>query len=448
MYTHVDITILLLSLVCVLAFALWPKKKASRDDYWVNSRQTTTTFLAASLASSIVGAGTLFAVTAMGYKGGMAGALLGLANAIGVILFGLLVAPRINALGRVNGWYSITDPIKDRYNGKVVKMVGLVNLIAFFFFAAAQYSALARVLSVVFGLTWWVAVLSATAVLIFYVSFGGLRSDIRTDFVQIFFMAGGVTILLGALVLSPEFQLSSLLSLPTDYFTGFAYAGPAFLIGAMLLLPASVFVSLDMWQRAYAAGSPVIAKRSFVAGGLIMLAFFVAFSAIGTITYLMVPNIEPQSAILHAMSTALPVGVGGLVLAGLVAALMSTADSMLIAASVSIANDLSNRMLLARPHTISAILGILAAITAYAFPNVVQLLISAFSSLLVLAPLFIGFRWRRATPFAAQCAIVAGLFTTAVFLFIDPTIAFIPATLVSAAAYFGVTMLSTKQTMT
>jgi SSS family solute:Na+ symporter len=445
-FSTLDIFVFVLTIVATLGYALWPRAHAIVDAFWVNRRATGTILLTASLSSSIVGAGTIFGVVSMGYKGGIAGAVLGVANAIGVILFGLLVAGRINHYGRVNGWYSIADPLLARYDVSVVRLVGIVNLIAFFFFAAAQFSALSLVLSTVFGLAWEIALVLSTAAVLFYVAWGGLQADIRTDFLQIFFMGFAAALLIISIATLPNFEWNSLAELPSGYFTGFAYAGPEFLIGALLLLPPSVFVSLDIWQRAYAAASPMVARRSFILAGFLMVVFFVAFALVGAMTYVVEPSLTPETAILHAVGLALPVGLGGLVLAGLVAALMSTVDSMLVAASLSLARDAANRIFFDMPHRVALVLGIGAAVTAYAVPDIVQLLLNAFSSLLVLAPLFVGvLGWRRATATAAKASVVTGLGTTGVFLAIDPMIAFIPATMVSAATFVLFSFITKRQ---
>jgi len=442
--SNLDIAIAIATMIAIIVYAIYPSRERFNDStFWVNGRKTPAFLLAASLSSSVVGAGTLFAVVQMGYKGGMAGAVLGLANASGVILFGLLAAPKINELGRKKNWVSIGDPIRERYNDKTVRLVGIINLIAFFFFAAAQFSALSVIVSWLSGWSQFTSLFISTAILLLYTSVGGLRADIRSDFLQLFFMLFSASFLFLSLMKLNQQPVFALIdALPAGYLTGTAYAGSTFLIATMILLPPSVFVSLDMWQRALAADSPQTAKKSFVSGGVIMALFFVIFSIIGTVVYINNPDLQSENVLLFALQTIKLPLVGGIALGGLFAALLSTADSMIVAASVAIANDISKKRFLSKPHAVALVVGILSAITAFLIPDIVDLLINAFSSLLLITPLFIGILWwRRPTAFSASLSLTLGLLTLLAFIFIDPTTAFLPAFVVSLLSFIIITLM-------
>jgi solute:Na+ symporter, SSS family len=415
------------------------RTKRTKDLIWVNNRSAKSWLVGVSLSSSIVGAGTLFGVVSAGYKGGMAGAFIGISNALGIILFGILAAPKINELGRERGWFSVGDPIREQYGNRVVACIAIVNLIAFFFLAATQFVALSKILSFLTQIEYGIALLGSTFIVLGYLAVGGIHTDMKADAFQIVVMSIGAVVLLASLLGGVSGR--SLSELPAGYITGTAYAGVGFLLVAIVVLPLSVFVSLDVWQRAFTAENPAAAKRGFVGGGIAMAVLFTVFSVIGTIVWLMFPKIDPDSAILQAVTTILPKAFAGVVVVGLIAALLSTVDTMLLAAHVSLSHDLQLGKKL--PDQVSIVaLGIGAAAIAYVLPDIVKLLVSAFSSLLILAPTFLGLvRPHLANRFAAIASIIAGLSLTLVFIFIDPLMAFAPATIGSFITYFLVRKL-------
>lgn len=82
------------------------------------------------------------------------------------------------------------------------------------------------------------------------------------------------------------------------------------------------------------------------------------------------------------------------------------------------------------------LLGLVALGVAFWLPNVVRLLLSGFSSLLVLFPaLIIGRRWKRADGTAAFWSVVVGLVATLAIVPFAADFAFVVAFLVALSTF-------------
>lgn len=430
------LTILFSSLLLVFGVAIWGRRFASQDEYWINERATPWWMIAASVSSSTVGAGTLFGVATAGYLGGNAGAIIGIANSIGIIFFGLFVSPKIARISREKGWYSLGDFIQGYIGVKAKKVSAIVLSLAYFFFTAAQFAALSFVVKFISGFDCSIALIVAGSCILGYNFIGGLRADIRTDILQLGFMAMFIPLLYFVIMQEQGDVWSLYWQLPTEYMTGTAYQGAIFLVAAIVLIPLSVIPSVDLWQRSFAAQSEKEAKIGFVVGGVIMAVLFTAFSLLGTFAWIADPNLDPNQALMHFTNMAGSPILLGLLLSGLFAAILSTADTMLLASSLSLAKDFLGKEEFQSQKRFVIAIGVLCMIAAYAVPDVINLVINAFSTILILLPVIFGifFPWWRNEK-AAIIGIIGGAIISLAVFFVDPLMAFVPGTITSIVTY-------------
>ena len=128
---------------------------------------------------------------------------------------------------------------------------------------------------------------------------------------------------------------------------------------------------------------------------------------------------------------ALPAGVTGLVLASYFSAVMSTADSCLIAASGNLVNDIieNTRKPFSSPRTAirisqigTLIIGGLALVLATAFQTVLEMILYAYSFMVagLLFPTLGAYFWSKSHPVAAFISMIGGGGLT-LFLIISKT---------------------------
>jgi len=428
--------IVIASLLLVFAVAMTGRKRLSQSQYWTNERETPWWTIAASVSSSTVGAGTLFGVATAGYIGGNAGAVIGIANSIGIILFGLFISPKIFETAKVNNFYSLGDFLENIIGSKISRLAGVILFVAYFFFTAAQFAALSFIVQFITKLDYFLSVGIAALSIFAYSMVGGIRADMRTDVVQLAFMTIFVPVIFIHIFWQGDNLVQSYLDLPIGYITGEAYQGWTFLIAAILLIPLSVIPSVDLWQRTFAAKSLDQAKKGFIFGGILMMILFTSFSLVGTFSFIIDPSLDPSTALMAITESVSSPIVLGILASGLIAAILSTADTMLLASSISLSKDVLGRSDFSAQRLTVAIICISCIVAAVAVPDVINLVVKAFSVILILLPAVLGIfmHWWRNEP-ALIVSVVAGGVVALAVMFVDPLMAFVPGTFTSLIVY-------------
>jgi len=208
---------------------------------------------------------------------------------------------------------------------------------------------------------------------------------------------------------------------PATYFSLLG-EGPSFI--AWLLLPTVMYtlIGQDFYQRLFAAKSATVARNStFIAG-----VFLIAISAFPIIIGmgargLAVEGIEGKDAVPWAVQTLLNPVLAGIIIAAILAAIMSTADSLLTAATSHIIKDLwietfhpddetDERELLKLSRIATVLVGLCALGLGLISDTIVAMLIYAYTMITagVFVPVLGGVLWARGTRLGAIAAIVVG----------------------------------------
>jgi SSS family solute:Na+ symporter len=128
------------------------------------------------------------------------------------------------------------------------------------------------------------------------------------------------------------------------------------------------------------------------------------------------PGIDAEQSLFTLMKDILPSGLLGIGFAGILAAAMSSIDSLIVVGSTSFTNDIYARYfhkhgnehhLLNRTRLFSVIFGGVALIVAYFIPNIVELIVfSTFLTINFIPMILGGFFWDRANAKAALWAMI------------------------------------------
>jgi SSS family solute:Na+ symporter len=254
---------------------------------------------------------------------------------------------------------------------------------------AGQIVAAGTILSILgigSGALWMVVF---TAIVIAYTVIGGQLSVIRTDLFQAAVICLAIFGTLGLLL--PQIGGWDALrsSLPQDFFS-FPVSSQfdwKALLSLFILVGATYVVGPDMYSRLFCARDEGIAQKAafLSASAFAPLAFAVVL--IGMAARVIYPHISPEQAFPQVISGALSPGMGGLVLATLVAALMSSADTCLLSQGVILTQDIIKRfvpslserrtLLLTRLNVI--VLGLLALGLAMVLKGVISSLLLAYT---------------------------------------------------------------------
>jgi SSS family solute:Na+ symporter len=162
---------------------------------------------------------------------------------------------------------------------------------------------------------------------------------------------------------------------------------------------------------------------------------------LGMVSRIYFPDADPESGLPMLLKTTLPIGATGIVIASYFSAIMSTADSCLIASSGNFVNDIIERLrpdipasrMLWISRGVTLLIGVVTLVIAASFEQVLELILHAYafmvSGLLVptLAALFRYPSGRR----AALWSMILGGGTTLLLLLFDLQL---PGDLVPTAA--------------
>lgn len=246
-------------------------------------------------------------------------------------------------------------------------MAALVIIIFFIPYTASGFSACGKLFSTLFGMDYLTAMLISAAVIVIYTVMGGFLAASFTDLIQSIIMTVALVVVLGFGVTQAggvEAVLDNARSL-TDYLSLIRIHDPA--TGGSEPYGLLTICSLLAWGLGY-FGMPHILARFMaieeekklklsrrVATSWVVISMAVAI-IIGLVGNAMtsagvLENLADSETIIVRIASLisqfgpLPALLAGVILAGILAATMSTADSQLLAASSSVSQDLGNDFL-------------------------------------------------------------------------------------------------------
>ncbi|AFM22416.1 Na+/proline symporter [Acetomicrobium mobile DSM 13181] len=390
-------------------------------DFLLAGRRLGVILCSATLAATHFGGGAVMGGGEYGFKYGMSGAWYGVSCGIGLIILGLVTARRFRDLA----FYTVPDYLERRYGGKTIRVLGsLLSLVALVGILAAQVLSARGALGIL-GITGNTGAVVATLVFIIYTTSGGLWAVTLTDLIQMTWAAVGV-ILASNMVLGHTGGYEGLKALLQAKAVGPEYMsfwgmGTA---GIMWLLLPTVMYTLigqDFYQRLFAAKDGKTAKVSSLVGGivLVVVSFFPALMGMGARA---LANLEdPSMAVPWVLQNLMGPLLGGLILAAILAAIMSTADSLLSAATSHIVKDFwieifhlsevdHEKELLRVSRIFTFVIGVLALIIALIVPGIIDALIYSYTMYTagVFVPVIGGFLWKGATRAGAFASLIIG----------------------------------------
>lgn len=458
------VTIVILYLTALLAIGWWANRRfiSGMTDFLLAGRRLGVVLCGGAMAATHFGGGALMGGASYGFDFGLSGAWYGVATGVGLLGLALLTASRFRRLAL----YTVPDYLESRYGGKSVRVLGaLLSLVALIGILAAQVTAAGSAFAII-GLNVTVAAVLATAVFVIYTAIGGLWAATISDLAQIVIAGGGVLIAAVVVMLKAE-SLGGLpvvlaeQSVEPSYFSVVGI-GPATI--GWLLVPTVMYtlIGQDFYQRLFAARDASTARRAALLGGLFLIAISVAPVVVGMGARGLANIEDGNQAIPWVLQNLLHPVLGGVVLAAVLAAIMSTADSLLTSATSHIVKDLwietfradgvsDEQHLLTVSRISTVIIGAAALLIALAIPGIITLLIYSYTlyTAAVFVPVLGGVLWKGATRQGALAAMVGGSavgvagIATQIDLFGMPTEIYAAAI---SAAVFVVVSFATRKT--
>lgn len=354
----------------LIAIALLSLKyNDSVDSFLVAGRRQPRFLIIASMLASTIGGGITIGTVSKAYALGFAAFWFVAAGSLAHFLQGGLLSRKV----RESEALTLPD-LSGRLGGQATrKLVALIIVLTWTGIAAGQFLAASKVLTTMTGLEHGWAVLVAAAFLLVYTLIGGQKSVLRTDFFQFGVLALALVATLAWLYLAKTPAPGSIhIELFSPKF------GPLDLAYYLVVVSGSYFICPMMFGRILSADSPANARRASFTSGFGMLGFAFAITFIGLwarATGFDAGKLDPLNAIIKG---ALPGWLGVIMLLGILAAILSTADTVLLTAAGVLENDLLGGKSLPRVRLWVAVVAVVGAAIALYETDIVDLLLKTY----------------------------------------------------------------------
>jgi len=388
-------------------------------DFMVAGRKLPWTVLVFTLLSSWIGAGSLFAGAENAYRNGFAALWQPAGGWIG-----LIVISRIAGRARRFAQYTVPDLLETRYNAAARVLATVAIVISYTMITSYQIKAGGDIMHLIFPSLGRAAgmYLIATFVIVFTAA-AGMASVAYLDLV-IGSMVTGIVLIAFPMLVSHAGGWSAVhAALPASHFEPLGTInlrqGLGFLIPTMLLLVGNQ----GMYQKFFSARSERDAKFAvggWIIGALVLETLIVAIAVVGSAQFK--PE-EPREIIPYVARHGLPAAAGALLLGGVFAKLISTANNFLFSPATNIIHDVyhrfidrkaSERRLLIVSRVIVILLGVFALLQAAEFESILNAAMYAYTvyGAAVTPVIMAVFFWKRATTAGAIASIGLGTLVT------------------------------------
>lgn len=396
------------------------KNIKTNEDYFLASRDLGLWPVTFTLIATQLGGGMLLGTAEKAFSIGYWGIMYTLGMSIGFLLLGLGFAAKLRSLNVA----TTAQLFETKYDSIFLKKVASVLSVATMGGILVAQVIASRSLLVGLGINNEFIFIAFWAFVIIYTMVGGLKAVVFTDVAQVWF----IILIFGGII------IYSLLNEPCSFFSlqscieqqkvfKLADVTSASLFATILLPILFSLIEQDLAQRFFAARTQRIATLSAFASSIFLLAFALIPIYFGMKAQLLgievLPGASPLIPVIQALTNDFVVM---LAVCGIIAAITSTADSLLCAVSSNIAQDFDFSFLGLNQLTVSKIVTLITGVVAFsaAFvvrPNIIDILISSYeiSVSCLLVSLLYSYFGSNLKKSAAFCSIACGLIGFIVF---------------------------------
>jgi SSS family solute:Na+ symporter len=425
------------------------------EDYYLASRSLGTIVLLFTTFATLLSAFTFFGGPNLTYGAGPEWILvMGLMDGILFAILWYVIGYRQWLVGERHGYVTLGEMLGDRFGSARLRyLVAGVSLFWLFPYIMLQQMGAGEALVGLTGgaVPYWAGAALITVFMIIYVAASGLRGVAWTDTLQGIFMLGVIWIAV-AWVLSSAGGLDSVstalaTSNPEFLSLGGGLYSPQWMISTAVTIAFGVTMFPQINQRFFVAESATVLKRSFTLWPVLVLLLFVPAFLLGSWAAGLGVSVPSGSNVIPVLLTEYtPAWFAALVVAGAMAAMMSSSDSMLLSGSSYLTRDIYRPLINPTASTSRegwigrfGVAGFaLATFAASLFRpgTLVEIGDTAFGGFAQLTlPVLIALYWSQTT----RQGMFAGIAGSQVFYLLH---VFIPSTTIAGVTVFGSTYLT------
>ena len=414
--------------------AVWVTvREKSRDtstDYFLAGRNIGWFIVGASLFASNIGSEHLVGLAGTGAASGMAVGQFEVLASLILLILGWVFVP----FYLKSGVFTMPEFLERRYSSGARWYLAIVSIIAYVLTKiSVTIAAGAIVFEALMGIDFWTGAMIVVVATGIYTVFGGLRAVLYTDMIQMFVLIGGAVVVtlvgLDALggwgemvsTAGPGFlEMWKPVSDPNFPWTGILFGAP--ILGVWYWCTDQFIV-----QRVLSAKNQDDARRGTIFAGYLKLLPLFIFVVPGVVAYSLAQRglitlERPDQALPTLVGALMPAGLRGIVVAGLLAALMSSLSAVFNSCSTLITWDVykklhpaasERRLVLIGQASTAILVGLgllwiplmrLISGQLYQYLQSVQ----AYISPPIAAVFLLGVLWRRVNSHGAMAALITG----------------------------------------
>ncbi|TVP44754.1 MAG: sodium:solute symporter family protein [Mongoliibacter sp.] len=431
----IDLGIFVAYMIAMLGVGYYfMNQNKNQDDYYVGGRNIGSWHIGLSVVATDVGGGFSVGLGGLGFVMGLSGSWMLFTGLLGAWLAAVFLIPRVKSDKAFANFYTFPQIFDYLFDKKVGIVAAIISLVGYLGFTSSQLLAGAKLASGTFlelGLTEALVIMGVIAVV--YTVLGGLKAVIYTDTVQwIILMLGFILIGLPVAYFHVGGWESIKQTLPVEYFSLTNLSWQDFANWGITILPIW-FIGMTLYQRIFASRDEKSAKKAWFIAGVfewpIMAFMGVGLGLLSKIAFeqglliIDLDSLDPEMGLPILLRTILPPGILGLMMAAYFSAVLSTADSCLMAASGNLSTDLcggwlnkkSEKLQIRYSQLFTLILGAVALFVAMQMTNVLELMLYSYAFMVsgLFVPILFGLFTEKRSPAAAVTAMISGGSVTA-----------------------------------
>ena len=403
----------------MLGFGLYFYFRVERySDYYDGGRRWGVWIVGAAVAATNIGAGNSMGSVAMAYRDGFSAAWYVTLQALAFIPFAYVAVHKIHPLKET----TLAEYLESRYRPWLRPISAVALALATFAILPAQIVGGATVLTSLIGLDYTTAFLVVGATLILYSALGGMPSVTYGDVYQWVLMLGGFLIGVPIFVSAAGGLQHVMAGVPESHASWWSGASgnwnPPTIAAWLITVVMARFGSQEWYQRIRASKSVEASRRGFILGGVMAAPFGFLTMIVGIAAMQQMPGLaNPEEAFARSMMSAMPVGLRALMMSAILAAVVTSGESSVNAATALFVNDVckrvvpdrSDRFYLRLSQVSCAGLGLVALVLALNAPHIVEYIRLGFMIRTPVAiTVLMGLYWRGANAAGAAAAIIVG----------------------------------------
>lgn len=464
---------LVLYFVLIMGIAWLGNRSAARrsdtagflEEYFIGSRSMGGFVLAMAVITTYTSASSFVGGPGIAYNLGLGWILLSMIQVPTAFLTLGVLGKRFALIARRTNAVTITDFIRARYDSDAVVILSSAALLVFFMASMlAQFIGGARLFESVTGYSYQTGLIIFGLTVVIYTTVGGFRAVVLTDTIQgVMMLAASLAILFAVVtagggvsnIMQTLYEIDPKLLTPTG--ANDAIPKP-FILSFWVLVGIGVLGLPQTTQKCLGYKDSRSMHSAMIIGTFTVGFILLAMHLVGAMGRAVIPNIEIGDLAVPTLTVRLMSPFwAGIFIAGPLAAIMSTVDSMLIMCSAAIVKDLYFHYVLKNDEkrlppklvkrmslTVTGVVGVIVFIAALKPPSLlVWINLFAFGGLeaVFFCPTLFGLYWKRANSTGALLSMAGGaaayFFFTLTKVSVCGTTSIVPTLAVSTALFIA-----------